>query len=605
MPRIATSVFLIICGASTYSFASAFISDHRKLRHRHIKMSRIKNVCASNEQFRIGYASDIEGHWDYFLDYVSRSNVIDWEPIPNQSPCNKYKSHRLTLRPNTYFIYGGDSVDKGPGDIRFTRALVDLKKRYPNRVHLLVGNRDLNKLRFQTELGDYEMSLPLDEIKKPFWDRNALSYREYLEKQSCEEPVEERNTKVNKLKWMLDHTLGCPTTFEFRRQEIRILKQIYGQYPIDYESDIDVYATVIDDLEIDSSIIVTDEQVVESFEHEINCEMGSLWQYLKHSNIAAIVGNTIFVHGAIDALTMKYVPLLDSKFELPTEVPMSISTLSQSSNESTINDGTMIENVNEWVESLNSYLQQGLKDFRSRPNWNPERSSRGGDALLAIQNRPSMWGRSIVCNSYGDGCVIATVNSEGEQVNALKASIEYSNPLLFEGTASNALDPEPAKWLLDHQIRRIVVGHKPTGDCPSVLSASYTGVEVVSADTSYSNRKELGNAICAYGECRGAAISLIEIVGSKDSNWLEISGSLACGRLYSNRLPMIYRDNIINEASDTGDINLGKRLPDGWWVKAKISPEQYHLCRGSGRSVEYELRLSEDVRRQLNYVSCA
>lgn len=183
-------------------------------------------------------------------------------------------------------------------------------------------------------------------------------------------------------------------------------------------------------------------------------------------------------------------------------------------------------------------------------------------------------------------------------MNALKASIEYSNPLSFEGTASNALDPEPAKWLLDHQIRRIVVGHKPTGDCPSVLSASYTGVEVVSADTSYSNRKELGNAFCAYGECRGAAISLIEIVGSKDSNWLEISGSLACGRLYSNRFPMIYRD-IINETSDTGDINLGKRLPDGWWVKAKISPEQYHLCRGSGRSVEYELRLSEDVRRQL------
>eukprot|EP00956_Cyclotella_meneghiniana_P016540 scaffold26102_cov75-Cyclotella_meneghiniana.AAC.4 len=610
LPRIATNIFLIIYSASIGSLASAFISNHCKSRQRHIQMHRIQDTRVSNtndEQFRIGYASDIEGHWDYFLDYVSRSNVIGWESIPNQCPCNNfnYNFYRLTLRPNTHFIYGGDSVDKGPGDIRFTRALVDLKKRYPRRVHLLVGNRDLNKLRFQTELGDYEMSLPLDEIQKPFWDKNALSYREYLEKQSGEKPVEKRNTKVNKLKWMLDHTLGCPTTFEFRRQEIRILKQIYGQYPINYESGIDLSATVIDNFEVDTSVIVTDEQVVESFEHEINCEMGSLWQYLKHANIAVTIGNTIFVHGAIDALTMKYVPLLDSKFELPTEVPKSISTmLSPSSNESTINNGTMIENVHEWVESLNNYLQRGLEDFRARPNWNPDRSSRGGEALLAIQNRPSMWGRSVVCNSYGDGGVIATVNSEVEQVNALKDSIEGSNPLSFEGTASNALDPEPAKWLLDHQIRRIVVGHKPTGDCPSVLSASYTGVEIVSADISYSRRKELDNTVCLYGECRGAAISLIEIVGSEHSNWLEMSGNLACGRPYSNRFPMLYPDSIKNEASDIGDTNLGKQLPDGWWVKAAISTEQYHLCRGSGRSVEYELRLSEDVRRQLNDIPC-
>ena len=48
---------------------------------------------------------------------------------------------RLNLRPNTHFIYGGDSVDKGPGDIRLCRALDGLKKRYPDRVHLLDDRR--------------------------------------------------------------------------------------------------------------------------------------------------------------------------------------------------------------------------------------------------------------------------------------------------------------------------------------------------------------------------------------------------------------------------------------------------------------------------------
>ena len=584
------TIYIAVFASISPSYA--FIGS--QCNHHHIKMH--SNDASSNEQFRIGYASDIEGHWDYFLDYVKRSNVLDWEVVPSLVS-GKYNFHRLTLRPGTYFVYGGDSVDKGPGDIRFTRALVDLKQRYPERVHLLVGNRDLNKLRFQTEMGDFEMSLPVEDIEKPFWDANAMSYKEFIENMGEGRPIQELNTKVNKLKWMLEHTLGCPETFEFRRQEIGILKQIFGQYPMDYDSGVDFQLTVLDNVEIDSSISVTDDQVVDSFEHEVNHSMGSLRQYLKHASIAAIIGNTIFVHGAIDALTMKFVPSLISKFELPTSIPLSLRALvSNTSTEITSDDGMMIENVHEWVESLNNYLHRGLDDFEARPIWNKDRTTRGGEALLAIQNRPSMWGRSVVCNSYGDGGVIATSQSEVQQRNALEASIDNENPLVFEGTASNVFDPEPAKWLLEHGIRRIVVGHKPTGDCPSVLSAEYTGVEVVSADTSYSHRREIDVSTCSFGQCRGAAISLVEIGGTEHSNWLETSGSLACTREYFNRFQLLGQE----EGDDIGDSNLGKRLPDGWWIKAAISSDHYHLCRGSGRFVEYDIRSVQEVTTQLS-----
>lgn len=582
VPRLSSAIFFVIISINSLVQSSAFSS---------LKMTKSNHADATSkaeEQIRIGYTSDIEGHWEYFLDYVSRSNVLEWEQT--EGPF-----HRLKLQPNTQFVYGGDAIDKGPGDIRLCRLLVGLKQRYPDRVHLLVGNRDLNKIRFSTELSDHELGLNVGHIGRPFWDRNAPSYKEYLESNKDGRTIEEIHSKAEKLKWMLKHTMGCPDTFELRREELGVLKSVHGQYP---HADLQYDATVISNVELDESITVSDEEVEQSFEYEINHPLGSLRQYLKHASIAAIVGNTVFVHGAVDALTMKYVPPLTSKFKLPTSVPTMISALAtDSAFESTIHEGRIVENVHEWVDALNEYLQQGLKDFETRPLWNEDRSSRGGEALLAIQNRPSMWGRSVVCNSYGDGGVISTPRTLSEQKDALRDSIATMNPLVFEGTASNVFDPKPADWLLDHGIRRVVVGHKPTGDCPSVLSAAYTGVEVVSADTSYSHRKELesDNDAHRFGECRGKAISVVEVVGSEHSNWLETSGILACGKEYSNRFPMLcHRDSDVPLDADLGDKYLGRRLRDGWWVKALVS-ECYHLCRGSGRFVEYEVRSVEDV----------
>jgi ERCC4-type nuclease len=42
---------------------------------------------------------------------------------------------------------------------RCYEQLVRLKKKYPDRVVLLVGNRDVNKMRLTSELDDREMNL--------------------------------------------------------------------------------------------------------------------------------------------------------------------------------------------------------------------------------------------------------------------------------------------------------------------------------------------------------------------------------------------------------------------------------------------------------------
>jgi hypothetical protein len=92
----------------------------------------------------VEFWTDVEGNYDYFEALLSRSAAL----YPDESGS-------LLLRDKFMFVFGGDSVDKGPGDIRIVRAFVELKRRYPDRVFLLLGNRDINKLRFGAELASH------------------------------------------------------------------------------------------------------------------------------------------------------------------------------------------------------------------------------------------------------------------------------------------------------------------------------------------------------------------------------------------------------------------------------------------------------------------
>ena len=487
--------------------------------------------------FRLGYVTDVEGNLDYFLRYVKESRVLRVEGDATSTHI------RLDLvGDNTYFVYGGDAVDKGPGDIRMVTALVELKRRYPERVYLLVGNRDLNKLRFTAELSPDDLERPIDEIPPPFWDPKAVTLQEFLERKLKKEAIYEKksvgdlNTRVNRIHYLLQHTLGCPDTFEFRRQELSLL---YGRTHI------------------------SDEEVVDNFIYEVKNREGSLRQYLQVADVAICIGNTLFCHGAVDQNTMKFVPALDTKFERPSSKPR---------------PGDIIDNVQDWTKALNHYLKRGLEDNCDRPHWNEDRTSRGGEALMALQNRPATWGRSIICNCYGDGGCITTEHAAAIRNDPERKDMERTNPLAFAKVSSDPMDQTVASWLRKDGIQRVMVGHKPTGDCPAVLSALYTGVEVVSADTSFSDT--------LTGDNRGKALSVVEIAGTSPSdNQLHLSGTLKDGSHYSAKYVRLHPGGI---DKSVGDPKLGTFL-DGkvWWVKAAVD-DRYYLTRGHGRKVEFE-----------------
>ena len=80
----------------------------------------------------------------------------------------------------------------------------------------------------------------------------------------------------------------------------------------------------------------------------------------------------------------------------------------------------MCDNVFEWTKALNDFLKRGLDDHWKRPLWDADRVSRGGEALMALQNRSAMWGRSIISNCYGDGGCIITKSALKTYTEALE-----------------------------------------------------------------------------------------------------------------------------------------------------------------------------------------
>ena len=94
----------------------------------------------------ISYVTDVEGNLSYFERWVALSPALSFSTSSGSS------SRSLVLAAGYGVVFGGDLFDKGPGDMRVAKLLCDLKERHPSRVWLLLGNRDINKMRLTSEL---------------------------------------------------------------------------------------------------------------------------------------------------------------------------------------------------------------------------------------------------------------------------------------------------------------------------------------------------------------------------------------------------------------------------------------------------------------------
>jgi hypothetical protein len=275
-------------------------------------------------------------------------------------------------------VRGGDAIDRGPDARRIIALFLEAKARYGDRVVLLAGNRDLNKLRLVRELdGQPPIRTPEDLRTGP---RGAL------------------------LRWICAYTMGAPDAFEHRARELASEGRVHD-----------------------------DDAVVESFLLDL-APGGALSRYLAACRLAHREGETLYLHGAITDESHGVVPGVERR----------------------------IHSVDDWVEALNAFHAREIEVFE-----------RGHEPTALIAYQAPVPGSRINQRSV----------VYGRMADAL------GNPRL-PGEATRA-------FLRQGAVRRVVVGHTPSGDCPAIVRAD--DLELVLADNAY-GRLERGSQVAIESE---------------------------------------------------------------------------------------------------------
>ena len=296
--------------------------------------------------------------------------------------------------------------------------------------------------------------------------------------------IEAVNTKTNRLKWILEHTMGAQGDFERRRTELMLRQDV-------------------DD--------VTNEDVVKSYVESV-MEGGALREFLLHGSLAFVAHQTLFVHGGI----------IDGGNDA------SLSALGRVPDE----PSKHFDSVLEWVDTLNTWYRRQVREWIEHPTWNEDHSSRGGNDLL-----------KYVLPDY-------------------TGSVVMGRHLLASGMPI-PLPDAIASQLSENGIRRVIIGHTPHGNCPTVIKQSHQQhdtcaidhsndtmifQDVVMCDTSYSDTRAPDN--------RGGAAS--EVV-------VESSGRVLVHGVLENGHRIKYN---LDE-----DPWVGRWLRDGTMVKARLANE--------------------------------
>lgn len=403
----------------------------------------------------VAYLTDVEGNMEYLLAYVAISDAFE---LASERLADGAAD--LVLRDGWRFVFGGDAVDKGGevgGSIRVARTLVHLKRRYADRVTILIGNRDANKMRISSELTPAELDpAVLESVPGPYWVPEAkrvspVGYLGDVLEQTrggagppSRPELLAANTLANRIRWMLKETMGADGEFERRRKEL--LQLGVGRAVEDEPGFVEV---------------PTDRDVCDSF---VGCvrEGGFMRELLLVGQLAVVIGPNLFLHGGLSGAAGA--PPTGALGLVPGRP-------------------APIDDVREWVDALNGWYRDQVDEWLRAPEW-----SAGGPGALSRRR--------------GGQALLDYVVPTGAPTVVLSRHL----------TAGSMPQPPPDALALRLNacgICRLVVGHTPHGSCPTVIKrggpdSAEPVLEIVMADTSYSDMRAEDN--------RGRAVSEVQLL---------------------------------------------------------------------------------------------
>jgi len=327
---------------------------------------------------------------------------------------------RLALADRFSFVYGGDVCDRGDGDLRLLDDLNQLHEDFPGRVFFIHGNRDVNKMRIPIELHPAHLARPGDVYWIP-----AKS--------------EAGESAVDRLKYILAKTMGSPGGFDYRKNELAILGKPNA-----------------------------DEDVVQSYLDQVDGPYSPLMKYLQRAVIAVNFGEVLFCHGGLNANNFGWLPPRPPNAnaeDMPADLKLTPASAG----------GEMCDDVHAWITESNRRAKEEVDDFLARAKSYTDSLNRAYSPH---------WGTIGNYDHDQPGSRLgylgmAQIAGPDKKTNP---SIIYSS-FLAAGMPAD-IDAEVATKLQNAGIKRIIVGHQPHGDAPTLIQQH--GLQVFMGDTSYS-----------------------------------------------------------------------------------------------------------------------
>lgn len=392
------------------------------------------------------FITDLEGNGENLVNvvaqYAKHDSPLFWlPPFSNERPPNfalpTSAAARLDLKPGYHLVFGGDMQGKGYADIRCTKIFVDLAARYPDRVTLLVGNRDICTMRFPAELQPAFLDSPAsyDNPAFPYWvpQHNNPTLKQWAEPKQLDPKSREA-----RVRYMLDKTMGSEGAFDRRRLELAII------------TNRDPLSVAVD-------------EVVDSYLNQVHPAANDpfMLNYLRMAQIMHIDGPTLYVHGAIKDTNMQTMPH-SSKYPKQADLKA-------------------------WVAALNAWYKKQIKEFESNPEHGSITLARAAYGIMDYTVPGPNMHTSVVIGS----------------------NLVQGAPCLPSSSVANLLRSAG--------VYTVMSGHTPNGTTPLVIRSNEFGVNLVVADTSYSNsggqvavKPQVGFS-CTVEDNRGAAAAAIII----------------------------------------------------------------------------------------------
>lgn len=485
----------------------------------------------------VSYFTDIEGDKLYLDRYVEKSKILTW--IPNDEKGRDEKSRgKLSLYcsegntlaslpyerriefcdSNSMIVFGGDLWDKGGFDLYVTRQLLDLKRRYPNRVVWVLGNRDINKLRMPQELGfpDPTTFMSSSETHVPYhpgliWFRGSGRVGDPDGTLPSMNPGE-------RLKWLLGNTMGSPDAMEHRRQEL-----LWETKGCREDNSRCINAS-------EAENIISDNDVVRSYQESCH-PRGEMGQFLSEGLLAAKVGPILFVHGSLPLTkeTMTEAKENQSKKSIWDDLTFCMPWINKTHYDygeghkfATASDFG-VKTIEDWLKIVNAFCVQNVEAWKNdisqleddhKIDKEQGQNKDDPDDRYKEESKDSIWAYRA---GYGNGpSYCGTYYSDLVQYGMGMIPGGKKNPTVVynsftpDGMPTLFLPPEEQNsddkngnpsgsqvssesdvaictrdFFEQSTIKLILTGHKPQGDMPSPIRVDQSSW-VICADTSYS-----------------------------------------------------------------------------------------------------------------------